>query len=162
MSIGTAIAAVAATFAFGVSAAATGDIPAPLPGSLRDTGLFESGSVDLARPGVRSFSPQYPLWSDGATKRRWVSMPAGGVIDASRAAAWKFPAGIRFWKEFSVGGRRVETRLIEHLADGSWQFASYVWNPEGTEAALAPANGIRSLAGGVPMETRSITFTTAP
>ena len=44
-----------------------------------------------------------------------------------------------------MGGRRVETRLIEHLADGSWQFASYVWNREGTEATLAPANGIRAL-----------------
>src|SRR5262245_42815904 len=145
MSIGPAIAAVAATFALATSATASSDAPAPLPDNLRDTGLFEPDSVERVRPGIRSFSPQYPLWSDGATKRRWVSMPPGGVIDASRAAAWTFPAGIRFWKEFSMGGRRVETRLIEHLGDGSWRFASYVWNPAGTEAALAPANGIRSL-----------------
>ncbi len=145
MSIGTATAALAATLALGTSAASAGDVPAPLPDNLRDTGFFEPGSVDTVRAGIRTFSPQYPLWSDGATKRRWVSMPPGGVIDASRAGAWAFPSGIRFWKEFSMGGRRVETRLIEHLADGSWQFASYVWNPEGTEATLAPANGIRAL-----------------
>jgi hypothetical protein len=146
MSIGTAITVLAVAFAFGTTAAAASETPPPLPESLRDTGLFETGSVDKVRSDIRSFSPQYPLWSDGATKRRWVSMPPSGVIDASRPAAWVFPAGIRFWKEFSMGGRRVETRLIEHRADGSWEFASYVWNPEGTEATLAPANGIRSLA----------------
>ena len=145
MSIGTAIAALVSTFTLAASAAVASDGAAPLPDKLRDTGLFEPGSADTVRPGIRSFNPQYPLWSDGATKRRWVSMPSGGVIDASRPAAWVFPSGIRFWKEFSMGGRRVETRLIEHLADGSWRFASYVWNPEGTEATLAPENGIRAL-----------------
>jgi hypothetical protein len=146
MSIGIQIAALAVTFTLGSFAAAASEVPPPLPERLSDTGLFEPGSVDAVRPGIRSFSPQYPLWSDGATKRRWVSMPPGGVIDGSRAAAWAFPNGIRFWKEFSMGGRRVETRLIEHLADGNWRFASYVWNPEGTEATLAPEGGIRALA----------------
>ena len=145
MSIGTAIAVLAVTIALGTAAAPASEVPTPLPEHLSDTGLFQPGSVDAVRPGIRSFSPQYPLWSDGATKRRWVSMPPGGVIDASRAAAWAFPGGIRFWKEFSMGGRRVETRLIEHLGDGNWRFASYVWNPEGTEATLAPEGGIRAL-----------------
>ena len=30
--------------------------------------------------------------------------------------------------------RPVETRLIERLADGSWRFATYVWNAAGTDA----------------------------
>jgi hypothetical protein len=146
MNTGAATAVLAATFVLGITAAPASELPAPLPERLSDTGLFEPGSVDAVRPGIRSFSPQYPLWSDGATKRRWVSMPPGGVIDASRAAAWSFPVGIRFWKEFSMGGRRVETRLIEHLADGQWRFAAYVWNDAGTEATLAPEGGIRALA----------------
>ena len=145
MTIGARIAALAATIAFGIAATPASEVPGPLPGRLSGTGLFEAGSVDTVRPGIRSFSPQYPLWSDGATKRRWVSLPPGSVIDASRAGAWEFPNGIRFWKEFSMGGRRVETRLIERLSDGSWRFASYVWNDAGTEAILAPEGGIRAL-----------------
>jgi len=116
----------------------------PLPGTLSETGLFVAGSTTVVRPGVLAFTPQYPLWSDGATKRRWIQLPPGTAIDARRADAWEFPPGTRLWKEFSVG-RRVETRLIERLADGSWRFAAYVWNAEGTEAVLAPARGIAVL-----------------
>jgi hypothetical protein len=56
-------------------------------------------------------------------------------------AAWEFPPGTRLWKEFSVNGRRVETRLIERLDDGEWRFAAYAWNEAGREATLAPAEG---------------------
>ncbi len=60
--------------------------------------------------------------------------------------AWEFPRGTRLWKEFAHGGRAVETRYIERLADGSWRFATYVWNTAGTEAMLAPEQGMRALA----------------
>jgi hypothetical protein len=103
---------------------------------LRDTGLSD--------PRNLSFSPQYPLWSDGARKRRWIYLPPGTAIDASRPDAWEFPAGTRLWKEFSLGGP-VETRFIERLADGTWRYATYIWNEEGTDATLAPAAGVAAL-----------------
>ncbi len=109
----------------------------PLPPRLADTGL-DAGEV-------LPFAPQYPLWSDGTAKRRWLYLPPGSTIDAARAEAWDFPAGTKAWKEFSYGGRRVETRYLERLADGSWRFAAYVWNAQGTEALLAPAQGIAAL-----------------
>lgn len=123
--------------------------PSPPP-ALSATGLFENVSVGTPAAGVASFTPQYPLWSDGATKRRWVALPAGTAIDATRAAAWEFPIGTRFWKEFSIEGRRVETRMIERLEDGTWRFAAYVWNDGQTDAMLWPTAGIRShtLPGG--------------
>jgi len=108
----------------------------PLPVHLRDTGLSD--------PRNLSFSPQYPLWSDGAHKRRWIYFPLGAAIDASRPDAWEFPAGTRLWKEFSLGGP-VETRFIERLPDGTWRYATYIWNAEGTDATLAPAEGIATL-----------------
>ena len=108
----------------------------PLPLHLRDTGLSD--------PGTLSFSPQYPLWSDGAHKRRWIYLPPGTSIDASRPDAWDFPAGTRLWKEFAVDGP-VETRFIERLADGTWRYATYVWNEAGTDATLAPGEGIAAL-----------------
>jgi mono/diheme cytochrome c family protein len=93
------------------------------------------------RAGNLAFTPQYPLWSDGTTKKRWMRLPAGSAIDASRPDEWEFPRGTRLWKEFAFG-RPIETRFLERLADGSWRFATYVWNEAGTGATLAPADGI--------------------
>ena len=123
-----------------VRAADTGS----LPEHLADTGLYVSGSTSQLQPGVLQFSPQYPLWSDGASKHRWIKLPPGTSIDAAQPDAWDFPRGTKLWKEFSHGGR-VETRYIERGADGVWRYASYVWNAGGTDAVLAPAAGIRDL-----------------
>ncbi|MFA6262544.1 MAG: hypothetical protein WC760_13840, partial [Bacteroidia bacterium] len=110
-----------------------------LPQHLRDTG-WDPGDAKLLR-----FTPQYPLWSDGAEKQRWLSLPPGRFIDASNADAWVFPRGTKLWKQFSHAGRPVETRFIERLADGSWRFAAYVWNDDGSDAMLAPERGIPAL-----------------
>lgn len=117
---------------------------APLPERLSETGLHVPGTD---APGVEAlgYSPQYPLWSDGASKRRWLRLPPGSSIDASDPDAWDFPRGTRAWKEFAHAGRPIETRYIERLEDGSWRFATYVWDADGREAWLAPASGISSL-----------------
>lgn len=112
----------------------------PLPDRLDQTGLYEPGTTTLSQ-GLLAFSPQYPLWSDGARKRRWLSLPAGATVDASNPDAWVFPPGTRAWKEFGYG-RPVETRFIERLADGSWRFAAYVWSQDGTQATLVPEAGM--------------------
>lgn len=114
-----------------------------LPEHLRDTGLYESGSLQVRADNL-PFTPQYPLWSDGASKHRWIYLPPGTHIDASNPDAWEFPRGTKLWKEFRYG-RAIETRYIERRADGAWRFASYVWNDAGTDAELAPAEGIQHL-----------------
>jgi hypothetical protein len=98
-----------------------------------------------ARAERLPYAPQYPLWSDGATKRRWIELPVGTTIDAARPDAWQFPTGTRFFKEFAVEGRRVETRVMERLPDGTWGYRTYVWNADGTDAMLAPERGIPDL-----------------
>lgn len=119
------------------------------PDRLSETGLYEPGTLRLS-PDVLAFSPRYALWSDGAAKRRWVYLPPGTAIDASDPGAWQFPPGTRFWKEFSHAAA-VETRLIERLDDGTWRYAAYVWNREGTDAFLAPDYGVARLpADGAP------------
>jgi hypothetical protein len=97
-------------------------------------------------PRNRSFSPQYPLWTDGAAKARWVRLPPGSRIDASHPDRWVIPVGARFWKEFSFDGRKVETRLIWRTSAESWSFASYVWNEAQTDATLAPPEGVPAAA----------------
>jgi hypothetical protein len=113
---------------------AAGTSHEPLPATLAETG-FDT----LAKA---PFTPRYPLWSDGMDKRRWMHLPAGTSVDKSDRDRWEFPRGTRVWKEFSRDGRRNETRLIERLADGSWRYATYAWNAAGTEATLAPEDGI--------------------
>lgn len=88
------------------------------------------------------FAPRYPLWSDGMDKRRWLELPAGTAVDKSDPDRWEFPRGTRAVKEFSRDGRRHETRVIERLKDGSWSYKTYAWNEEGTQASLAPEEGI--------------------
>jgi hypothetical protein len=116
------------------------------PARLSETGLYADAATLSVDPANRLYSPQYPLWTDGASKRRWVHLPAGATIDASETDAWVFPVGTRFWKEFSFGGRKVETRLIWKAGPDDWVFATYLWNESQTDADLAPERGARNYA----------------
>jgi hypothetical protein len=120
------------------------EAPTQPPQLLRDTGLYSDFATLEIDPRHLSFSPQYPLWTDGAAKRRWISLPPGTAIDGSDPDAWIFPIGTRLWKEFSFAGQRVETRYIERMADGRWLYAAYEWSPDGREARLAPERGKRN------------------
>jgi len=116
------------------------------PPDLSQTGLYADYATKTVDPRNLAYSPQYPLWSDGAAKRRWVYLPAGAQVDASDPDVWDFPKGTKVWKEFSFGGRRVETRLIESLGGGEMRFASYAWNAAETDAVLVPPEGLRGVA----------------
>ncbi|MEZ4647476.1 MAG: hypothetical protein R3E97_01600 [Candidatus Eisenbacteria bacterium] len=109
------------------------------PEHLSGTGLYTDATARAIAPSNRPYTPQYPLWSDGATKRRWVHLPEGTSIDASNPDGWSFPVGTKFWKEFAIGST-LETRYMERREEG-WLFAAYVWNADGTDAVLAPTRG---------------------
>jgi hypothetical protein len=111
--------------------------PAP---SLKETGLYADWESKRVGPEKIRFSPQYPLWSDGSLKTRWMELPRGKFINASNPDAWQFPIGTRFWKEFKFS-KRAETRFIERTPQG-WKYATYAWNDDETEALLAPERGI--------------------
>jgi len=116
-----------------------------LPGRLSDTGLYLPGTLTVD-PRNRSYAPQYPLWTDGAAKSRWVRLPPGGHIDASAADDWSVPVGTTFWKEFAFAGRKVETRMLQRVTSERWSYASYVWNDAQTDALLAPDQGVPAVA----------------
>jgi hypothetical protein len=129
----------------------------PPPATLSATGLFtglnSDGSLKLAA-GVEPFEPKYALWSDGASKARWVYLPPGEKIDTSDPDHWSFPTGTKFWKEFAVAGKRVETRLIHKYGPGAddYLFAAYQWKAGdaggATDATLAnPDDGVLSANG---------------
>lgn len=112
-----------------------------LPARLADTGLYSDFATRQVDPRNLPYEPQYPLWTDGAAKRRWIQLPPGSSIDASDPNAWRFPVGTKLWKEFSFG-RPVETRYLAQVAPGEWIYATYAWNEDGTDAVLAPERGI--------------------
>ncbi|MFT3926904.1 MAG: hypothetical protein QM778_30440 [Myxococcales bacterium] len=106
-----------------------------LPQRLSDTGLYAPGRVSVAS-GVRPYEPNYALWSDGSAKRRWIKLPDGSRIDVRDMDDWQFPVGTKLWKEFSQGGVRVETRLLQRVseAEGGWAAAAYVWSLDQRDA----------------------------
>jgi hypothetical protein len=112
---------------------------AQLPARLSETGLFADTTGEALAVGVRAYEPAYALWSDGATKRRWIALPEGARIDTSDPDDWSFPAGTKLWKEFSRGDVRIETRLLMKVGPGigDWAGAAYLWDPDQRDARLA-------------------------
>ncbi len=120
-----------------------------IPQRLSGTGLFADTARESLAPGVMAYAPRFELWSDGAEKRRWFSLPPGTQIDTSDMDSWVFPEGTKFWKEFTRDGVRVETRLLEKLGPGDdWIALAYLWRSDQSDADAAPFGAID--AAGTP------------
>lgn len=111
-------------------------------------GLYTDFANKIIAADVRPFAPAHELWSDGATKRRWVVLPPGAKIDTSDMDHWRFPVGTRFWKEFSRDGVLLETRLIEKTGPGDrdYWFGAFVWAADQSEATFR-VEGARNVNG---------------
>jgi hypothetical protein len=115
------------------------------PANLSETGLFTARGTGpgelILGPGVRTFTPKYWLWSDGAAKKRYIYLPEGTKIDTTDPDHWVFPVGTKLWKSFIVGTQLVETRLIERIAEepNKFRYAVYHWTmADSTDAVLLP------------------------
>jgi hypothetical protein len=127
------------------------------PETLSATGLYADIGNKTLGAEIQPFTPQYELWTDGADKARWVYLPDCGPIDTSDMDEWSLPVGARLWKEFSLNGARIETRLIERTGSGDndFIFAAYLWDQAENEAARVPL-GVTDAKGtmhDVPDET---------
>jgi hypothetical protein len=107
---------------------------AQAPTDLRCTGLYADWDTKTVAADMRPFTPGYVLWSDGAVKSRWVHLPSGQKIDATNPDEWVFPVGTKFFKEFAIGGARVETRLFWKVASGQWVRTTYKWSKDESTA----------------------------
>jgi len=114
-------------------------------------GLYADGSCTVLAAGVRAYHPRYALWSDGADKERFVYLPPGSSIDTSDPDRWGFPIGTRLYKTFSIGGVRIETRILEKIAaprgTSSWTMTSYVWSADQRSVTLVGAFGAQDVLG---------------
>jgi len=113
------------------------------PPLLSQTGLYDDILTKTVSPVARAYQPQYPLWSDDAEKERWLYLPeCDPQIDNTDEDEWVFPVGTRAWKQFSLGGVLLETRLIHRFGPGPRDFlyATYHWRLDGADADLQPTS----------------------
>jgi uncharacterized repeat protein (TIGR03806 family) len=116
------------------------------PAKLSDFAFFTNARMQSPSAGVSYYALNTPLWSDGATKLRFIYLPEGTQLAADREGLLKFPVGAAIIKTFVFGAgevedrRLIETRVLLHRAEG-WVALPYRWNAEQTEATLALAGG---------------------
>jgi uncharacterized repeat protein (TIGR03806 family) len=151
-------------------AAEKGPDAPPFPRKLSETGLFESTKDLKPAPGLIPYTVNAQLWSDGATKERYLALPGNSQIDfdaviypygdihPGHPRGWRFPNGTVAVKTFFLdldpsapdkGRRRLETRLLhfetrpgtEEYGDGYWRGYTYEWNDEQTDAVLVDRAG---------------------
>jgi hypothetical protein len=125
------------------------DTSPAVPALLSATGLYQSIAAKTLSPGVLPFTPQFPLWSDGAEKHRWVHLPACAKIDTSNMDRWEMPVGTKIWKEFSFNGVRVETRYLHRWGPGpnDYVFQAYQWAEDATDATPVSTGGVKDANG---------------
>jgi hypothetical protein len=111
-----------------------------IPPDLACTGLYADWGAKTVALENKSYTPGLVLWSDGAEKARWLYLPPGAKIDTSNLDEWVFPVGTKVWKEFRLGGKRVETRMFwKRQADAGesdldWAWTTYRWSADETHA----------------------------
>jgi hypothetical protein len=108
---------------------------------LRCTGLYSDWATKTVASNVRQYDPGLHLWSDGANKTRWIYLPPGTKIDTTDMNEWMFPSGTKVWKEFVVGGVRLETRLIWKRPSGAWYYTVYRWSADGLSTTTELTDG---------------------
>jgi uncharacterized repeat protein (TIGR03806 family) len=120
--------------------AADAGTPAAFPEKLSATGCVDPKDPRIPAAGLVPYGVNSPLWSDGAQKDRWLAIPDGKTIAVDAAGHLDLPIGSVLMKTFSLGGKRIETRLFVHHADGDWAGYTYEWNDAETEATLLPSS----------------------
>lgn len=116
------------------------------------TQLSATGCVNAANPaqpasGLIPYAPNAPFWSDGASKARWIALPNGQNISVGADGDWDVPNGTVLVKNFSLGTRLVETRLLMRHSNGSWGGYTYEWNANGTDATRVVGGRTVQVAG---------------
>ncbi len=125
------------------------------PALLSQTGCFEADAKTPV-PALVPFEPSARLYSDGATKRRWLALPDGKTIAIAADGDFEFPPGSVLVKEFAIENKRVETRFfVRQDGDGRWAGYTYRWRADESDADLV---GVASETEPVGSGTQVWTF----
>lgn len=128
--------------------------PADGPLHLSDWDLFADPANQIPAPGVVPYEINAPLFSDYASKHRFIRVPEGETITIEADGRWTFPDGTVIAKTFgfyvdardpSLGEQLVETRLLVREG-GAWEPYVYRWNDAETDAVLMQGGGRLSVS----------------
>ncbi len=122
---------------------------APFPQKLSGTGCVDPNDARKPAAGLIPYGVNSPLWSDGATKERWLAVPDGKTVTVGADGHFDLPIGSVLVKTFAVAGKRTETRLLVRHADGGWAGYTYEWNDAGTDATLLPSSKSKAVPAAV-------------
>jgi uncharacterized repeat protein (TIGR03806 family) len=143
------------------------------PALLSQTGAFTDLATLTPSAALVPYTVNSPLWSDGAVKSRWMSVPndgapfeAGETIDFSSTGAWTFPVGTVFVKHFELPTndtnpsvrKRLETRFLVHASNGAYYGLTYKWRADNSDADLLPGSQNEAVTITTATGTRSQTW----
>ena len=136
------------------------------PKTLSETGCFQPDDPRQPRPGVFPYQVRAELWSDGASKRRFLHVPPRRRVEVDELSGEMiFPVGSMFFKEFAFQDRPHETRMMVHHEEG-WAGYTYRWREDGQDAELLETSQVHHLPGGVrwvyPSRAQCMECHTAP
>lgn len=136
------------------------------PARLSEWGLFDNIRDQVPAEGVIPYEVTSPLFSDGALKRRFVTLQEGGTITYSNdTTRWQSPVGTIYVKTFAYPPNElenqtkeqlIETRLLEHVAAeddrlgcngeaSCWNVHVYVYNEDMTDAICQSGGAVVSV-----------------
>ena len=110
--------------------------PPDVPSTLTATGCFDATGEPAA--GLIPYNINWPFWSSGADKQRWLAIPDGARIGIDPDGNLSFPIGSVLVKQFALGDERLETRLLVRHDDGDWAGYTYAWRGDRSDADLVP------------------------
>jgi uncharacterized repeat protein (TIGR03806 family) len=119
-----------------LEAAVETGLPDPFPTLLSQTGCMSPEDVTRPASGLLPFEPASTLWSDGAEKERYLSLPDNGTVTVDADGNLLFPPGTVLVKTFRYGDRLHETRLYIHHAEVGWRGYTYRWRADQSDADL--------------------------
>ncbi|HWD91961.1 MAG TPA: PQQ-dependent sugar dehydrogenase [Verrucomicrobiae bacterium] len=129
------------------------DIRSKVPLRISQVHAFTDLAHLAAAPGIIPYGVNSPLWSDGALKQRWISVPGNERITYSATDNFSFPAGTVFIKNFDLtvnemsgSTRRLETRFLVRAENGGVYGVTYRWRKDGSDADLVSAPVTENIA----------------
>jgi uncharacterized repeat protein (TIGR03806 family) len=127
----------------------------PFPEKLSDWNLYIGKLSDLKpNQGVIPYELNMPLFTDYASKSRFIWMPQGKSAEYKEEDTFVFPLGTIISKTFyfqgaSIGDsavphKLIETRLLINTSNG-WVALPYIWDKDLQEARLEITGGKQNL-----------------
>lgn len=117
------------------------------PRLLSQTGVFSDTSQQIPASGVAAYQVSMEPWENGAKASRWVAIPEMVPVELNGHSP-AFPSGSVLAKTLSwqntdrTRHEPIETQIL-HFDGQQWYAYSYIWDAEGKDAELAPAQGRR-------------------